>query len=82
MDNASDDAQTNYPERHRSIEMTLVAMMGEHRSWEDIRKIGAALYNVRKQVECMQDERAHLNITRPNMDGATVAESANAFPFT
>lgn len=46
-----------YPIGLRSIEMTLVSMLNEKRSWNDLKEIESALFNIRRQAKSMQDEQ-------------------------
>lgn len=46
-----------YPTGLRSIEMTLVSMLNEKRSWNDLKEIESALYNIREKAKSMQKEQ-------------------------
>ena len=52
--------EKEYPEDRRIIEMVLVKMLIERRSWADYKDIADALRNVRRHAERMQKERDHL----------------------
>lgn len=60
-----------YPEGQHSLEMELIEMLSEKRSWHDFQRIGNALYNVRKCAKSLQDEQESFkndNVVSENKD--------------
>ena len=51
------EIKKEFPEGKRQIEMVLVKMLRETRSWDDFMQIGDALWNIRQHAESMQKEQ-------------------------
>jgi len=51
------EIKKEYPEGKRSLEMVLVEMLAEHRSWDDYKKISQALWRIRFRAKGMEKER-------------------------
>ena len=51
------EIKKEFPEGKRQIEMVLVKMLRETRSWDDFMQIGDALWNIRRHAESMQKEQ-------------------------
>lgn len=54
------EIKAEYPQGQRHIEMTLVKMLSEKRSWNDIREIHTALWNIRSHAKSMKEEQKKL----------------------
>lgn len=55
-----DEIKKEYPEGKGVIEMVLVKMLNERRSWADYQAIGQALWNIRFHADQMKKEREYL----------------------
>ena len=51
------EIKKEFPEGKRQIEMVLVKMLRETRSWDDFMQIGDALWNIRRHAESKQKEQ-------------------------
>lgn len=57
------ELKREYPEGQRSLEMVLVEMLRDKRSWNDLREIGSALWDIRRKAKSMKDEQRALAST-------------------
>lgn len=55
------ELKPEYPEGLHALEMELIDMLAEKRSWTDIRRIGKALSRVKQQAKQMAQEQELLN---------------------
>lgn len=60
------DFPSRYPKGIDSIEMALVEMLNEHRSWHCYQRIASALQNVRRHAASMQRERDMMEMPEDN----------------
>jgi len=66
------ELKKEYPEGLSGIEMMLVRMMTEKRSWNDYRDISTALWQIQFTARNMQKEQAHLFPDSSSQEAGTV----------
>lgn len=57
------EIKKEYPEGLHNIEMELVRMLKDHRSWHDYQEIGSALWRVRYSAKQLTSERNALDMS-------------------
>ena len=55
------EIKKEYPEGKAVLEMVLVKMLNERRSWADYQAIGQALWNIRFHADQMKKEQEYLS---------------------